>query len=467
MLRAIDQTLRKHRLIRRGDHVLVAVSGGADSVALAYALHFLRKRHHLQLTLAHLNHGIRGRAADEDARFVNELAWRLGLPCMQARIDVPRRAQHDRVSLEMAARDARYEYFARTAREVGADRLATAHTADDQVETIVLKMARGAGARGLGGIPYESVRRGLRVIRPMRDISHREAVAFLKRHGLAWREDQSNHDPAFLRNRVRYEILPILESRLNPQIRRALLRAGEVLRAEDEWLDQLAQKQFARCLARKGGLDLRVDRLGRLPLAARRRVLRLWLAAGGVDLDEVDFDAVERAEHLLEAPAGTRSVPLSERRRIVRRYQSLRLEGAGRARDAAFRCALIIPGETILPEQGLRIVTRWDHGLLRQTRARIGQFPAEASFGAAAVRRGRIVVRSWQPGDRIRPFGFGGSCKLQDVFVDQKIPADQRAAVPVLECRGEILWVPGYRVAQGWEVPDPAGASLHVWVQRL
>lgn len=467
MLHTIQHTIETHRMLRRGDHVLLAVSGGADSVALAYALHALIRRYRLTLTLAHLNHGLRGRAAAEDARFVSELAWRLGLPCLQGRIDVSRHARDTRVSIEMAARELRYGFFVRTARETGASCIATAHTADDQAETILLKLARGAGPQGLSGIPYVTQFRGLRVIRPLRDVTHRDAARFLERHGLAWREDRSNRDPRFLRNRARHEILPLLESRLNPRVRRALLRTGDVMREENEWLDALATRLLGRCAARGAPAALSAGRLKQCRLAARRRVLRLWLVRGGMDPDAVDFDAVDTLDHLLRERSGTRSVSLPGGWRAVRRYDRLSLERETGALPGAFRVRLLVPGETILPEQGLRIVAKWDRGVIRQAGARIGGLPAEASLGARAAAGAALYVRSWQPGDRIRPLGLAGSCKLQDLFVDRKVPRDVRGRVPVIEGRGEIAWLPGYRVARGWEVKDPSGAALHIFLRPL
>lgn len=467
MLPTIQSTIRRRKLIRPGDHVLTAVSGGADSVALAYALHFLKKRIGFSLTLAHLNHGLRGRAADADAEFVSELAWRLGLPCLQGRVDVRRQARHDGVSVEMAARQARYDFLLRAAREAGANSLATAHTADDQAETIILKLARGAGPQGLGGIPYRAERGGLTVIRPMLDTTHAAATGFLRRYRLAWREDRSNRDTEFLRNRVRHEIIPLLEKRLNPRIRRVLVRTAEVLREESEWLDRMAVHLLEVSTERSARAVLRVARARNLHTAVRRRLLRAWLAAAGMDPDLMDFDAVDRVDGLLAAGNGTRSVDLPGGWRAVRRYGRMSLERGRAGSRGPFRVRVLVPGDTILPEQGLRVTARWEHGLVRPARSRIGDLPAEASFGARAIGKSALFLRSWKAGDRIRPLGMDGSCKLQDLFTDQKVPRDLRAAVPVLECRGEVIWVPGYRIARGWEVPAPSAPSLRVRVRRL
>lgn len=468
MLRAVQQTIIGRGLLRRGDHILIAVSGGADSVALTYALHYLRRRAGLTLTLAHLNHRIRGQEADRDAHFVRDLAWRLGLPCVQAEIDVPRRARSSGISLEMAAREARYDFLARVARDVGATCIATAHTADDQVETVILKLARGAGAQGLAGIPYEASLDGVRIIRPLRDVSHDDATRFLRRHRLKWREDSTNRDLQYLRNRVRHEVLPMLESRLNPAIRQAILRTGEVIREENAWLNAHARKVLRMCAAREpaGGLSARA--VARHAPALRRRVIRLWLADAGMNPDRIDFDAVESVDRLLADARGTRRAQLPDGRVVARRYDVLTVHRAlARRKAGPFRARVAVPGETVLPDAGLRVITMRGRGIIRQVGGRAGDIPAEASLGIRAASSEPLVVRSWRKGDRIRPFGFTGSRKLQDVFVDQKVPRDRRGAVPVFECAGEIVWVPGYRVARGWEVRDASGPCLRVVVQPL
>jgi tRNA(Ile)-lysidine synthase len=467
MLRTVQHTIQKHALLRAGDHVLIAVSGGADSVAMAYALHFLKKQYRISITPAHLNHRIRGRAAEQDAQFVNELAWRLGLPCVQGRTDVPRMARERGVSLEMAARESRYDFLERTAREVGANCIATAHTADDQVETVLLKLTRGAGPQGVSGIPYSAAQRGVRIIRPCRDVTHAEVVRFLRRHGLIWREDKSNMDMTFLRNRVRHQVLPLLESKLNPQVRRAILRAAELLREENEWLDSIARGLWSECAESGQRGDLNVQKLNGLPLAGRRRVLRLWLVAGGVDSDQLGFETIENIERLLVSARGTRAVPISGALRVVRRYRSLALETNAVAAGGAFSEKIAVPGETILPDQGLRIITKWATGIIRERGGRAGDLPAAASLGAEAMRHSPLRVRSWKAGDRIRPLGMSGSCKLQDLFVDQKVPRDSRDRIPVFECRGDIVWIPGYRIASGWEVKDPRAPSLHIYVRQV
>lgn len=462
MLRAIQQAVRARGLIHRGEHVLAAVSGGADSVALTYVLHYLQRHLDIRLSVAHLNHGIRGKEAEEDARFVSELAWSIGAPCILAKINVPHLAERSGVSLEMAAREARYDFLARTAKEVGAHCIATAHTADDLVETVLLKLARGAGMQGLAGIPWENEWRGARIVRPLRGIYRKEIEAFLHAHRLKWREDRTNRDSQHLRNRVRHEILPILEQHLNPRIREAIVRMAEIVSEENAWLNAHAREVLRRCRnTRSCGLKVRV--LARFAPALRRRILRLWLVDAGLPADELDFEVVEAVHRLLLDERGVRRIALPQGRIALRTYDELTI-CERLPQPVPFRMLVRIPGETIIPQVGLRVVALVGRGILRQVGRQPGDLPAEASLNLDAVGASPLIVRSWLPGDRMRPFGMRGRRKLQDIFVDQKVPRHLRCRVPVVECRGEIVWIPGYRIADGWEVTDAAGPSLHLYI---
>jgi tRNA(Ile)-lysidine synthase len=460
----VQAAIREQKLFQPGQHVLVAVSGGADSIALLTLLHALAPKWKLKLTVAHLHHGIRGREADADARFVRAYARRLGVGYIEGRVDVPRLAHRKKISLEMAGREARYAFFAAAARRRHCAAVATAHTADDQVETILLKLARGAGAQGLAGIPFAARRGNLKIIRPLRDNDRNALRQFLRRRRLTWREDATNADRSYLRNRVRHEVLPLLESTLNPQIRLALRRAAEILDKENDWLDTLTRDLLADCARDMPAGALNARRLAAQPQAARRRVLRAWLAEHGADSALLDFDVIDRLDKLVMERRGQDAVSLPGKYLVRKQRQCLHLSRAPLAAPAAFRVSLKIPGITRLTSAGLRVVARVAPGICREKPAGIGHYPARASLSLAAWRRRRIVVRSWRPGDRMAPWGLAGSKKVQDIFTDGKVPRDRRGRVPLFACGKEIVWIPGYRIARGWEVPNAKDKALQFFV---
>lgn len=460
---SIERVIRESGLITAGARLVVAVSGGADSVALLTALRSLAPAMRLRLVVAHMEHGIRGAASRRDAAFVLALARRWRIPVRIGRCRAPLRARRRGTSVEAAAREARYEFLAGVARETKADAMVTAHTADDQAETVIMNMCRGTGVAGLAGIPPEGSWGGVRVARPLLSAGHADLAGFLERRGVKWREDETNTDTRYLRNRIRRQVIPMLAEALNPAVRDALCRLAELCRDDAELVATLARERLGRVLLRDGGLD--VAALLQDGAAVQRHVLRRWLALRGVPARAIDRDCIARCERLLRARRASGSVPLCGGGEVRREYGLLRV-----ARDAGpkagFAARLARPGVTVVDPPGLVAVVEMKPGVVRPPRSRAGDLPAAASISAARVGRRVLVLRSWRAGDRVRPFGMDGTRKVQDVLTDQKVPRAERGVVPVLECGGEIVWVPGYRIARGWEVPGELARAVHIRLER-
>jgi tRNA(Ile)-lysidine synthase len=446
-----------------GNHILIAVSGGADSVALLHLMHEAARECRWRLTVAHLNHGIRGNLAGEDAAFVASLARQLRIPCVIGKARVPALAKRRGISLEMAAREARYAFLVRTARKVGADTIATAHTADDQAETVLLKLIRGAGRGGLSGIDRVSQVAGIRLVRPLLSMTRIDIEAFLRAQKISWREDASNRDMAFLRNRVRHALLPLLERDYNPKMREILLRTSDVLGAEDEWLDEMAGEILESARV-KGALVGRS--LAHYSLAARRRVIRLWLTKQGMSESCLDFEGVTRVEAVLSRDTGSETVDLSGGWQVRRHYDRISARSPDvRRRDIVNpvkSIRLTIPGVTLIPEWGLRVTVALAPGIVKERGGGPGVMPTRATLSGAVWRHRAVKIRLCRAGDRIAPYGITGSCKLQDIFVDAKVPSSERARIPLLECGRQVIWVPGYRIARDWAVEDGSKDNLQI-----
>lgn len=464
--RQIRLSIVRRRLFDSCRHVLAAVSGGPDSAFLLWSLHILAPSLGIRLSAAHLNHGLRGEEADRDADFVRRLAGQWRVPLVLGRADVNRRARRNGVSVEMASREARYAFLEQAARRAGADAVATAHTADDQAETVLLKLSRGAGMRGLAGIPERLQRGDLVIVRPLLNVRRAAIERALRRAGLDWREDASNRNPAFLRNRVRHEILPLLRARLNPRMEEVLCRTADIVRAEDAWMDERARSMATSCRA-ADGRGLNVRRLREAPLGLRRRVVRTWLVNRGVPEAVVDFRLLERVETLLSSLRGTARIPLAGGRSVLRTYATLQVEHGEPAPQTVFRASVRRPGETCIPAAGLRVTVRREAGIRKARVLHPGTLPASVSVSPSAVGRRRLVVRSWRAGDRMRPLGLRGSQKIQDILVNAKVCAPQRSRIPVLECGGDIVWVAGFRVAEGWQVRSGEQTAWHIRVERI
>ncbi len=420
LLGSLADGIHRRRLLAARDAVLVAVSGGPDSVALLAALVEIN-RGGWRIGVGHVNHRLRGRDSERDEALVRRLARRLGCEVFVAAAPIA-----GRQNLEERARERRYAALTEIARWQGFRRIATAHTLDDQAETVLHRLIRGAGPAGLVGI---QACRGDGVIRPLLDVSHAEVLAFLKRRHLPYRLDRTNASPRFTRNRLRRRVLPLLERELNPRAKQALARLAELASDDESVLGRMAERYSRRVIGARG-LDCKA--LGRMPVALQRRVLRRWLAEARGNLHAIEQQHVEALRALaVEGQDGRRRT----------------LPAGAVVRSAGYLCW----GERAAP-LGVEAQTLQAGGALQipgwSLRARLaGRRVApsrwRAVFDVGAVGERSLRVRGFRSGDRIRPLGLGGSKKLQDVFVDAKIPREERRAWPIVELGGEIAWVPG------------------------
>lgn len=460
----IQEVFGQEGLLHSGDHVLAAVSGGVDSMCMMALLDRLRDRGEFRLTVAHLNHRLRPDAA-EDAAFVQSRAEARGLDCRIGCEDVGAQAKAAGISLEMAARRARYRFLAQTARRAGANVTATGHTLDDQAETVLLRLGRGSGSSGLAAIRPRSRYPGGRLIRPLLGCTRDEVTAWMTKAGEAWRDDPSNLDERFLRNRVRSHVLPMMEAQLNPSAREALARSAAILSAEDRWLDAQARRRLRRCLDPESG-TLVVPILRRAPLALRRRMVLLWLVGQGADPARLDFRLLARVEPLLASGHPPASVPVPGLGMLMLSYDRLAM-GVPDGPGSDVLWPLTVPGATSIPVLDARVTVEAGRGYRPAEGPGVGALPAACWIDRRAVDGRPLGVRTWRDGDRIAPGGLAGTVKLQDVWVDHKVPRWRRRRVPLLLCGDEVVWVPGYRVAAAYHVRDVGAASWHVRIEPL
>ena len=450
------RTIRKHQLFPRGARVLVAVSGGADSVSLLHILRVLERRGELAIAgVGHLNHLLRGPDADADEQFCCELAATAGLPFESARVDVAALARAAGCSLESGARRARYEFLNGAAARLQAEAVAVGHTLDDQAETVLLRLARGAGSRGIAGIRPKAGT----VVRPLLDISRAELRAYTAVWGLASREDSSNADVAIPRNRLRLEVMPHLE-RFAPAIVRTLAREAALARDDEDYLDGRATEVFPSVvLQSERGTELRAEALRTLPRPLASRVVRRVLEESAPGR----FVAAGHVDGVLElagAPNGT-SVALPGL--VATREQDYVLLGSGAT--AAFPQTPCLP----LTVPGGVELGRW---AITAEAADVQPTPpvrGAVALVAADVLRLPLAVRTRRRGDRFRPLGMAGrGRKLQDFLVDRKVARAERDALPLVVDRDDrIVWVAGQSVAEDFRVTAACRAVILLKARRL
>ena len=463
LLDRVRATIRAHDLARPDTRVLVAVSGGSDSVALAYLLTELAQRHELRIAgIIHVNHQLRPAAAADEA-FCAALAARLGWPFLARRVDVAARARTERRSIEDAARAARYECFEEAHLQLEADAVALGHTRDDQAETFLLRLLRGAGSRGLSGMHPRSGR----MIRPALDCRRGELRSFLEDRGLPFVHDESNDDVSIPRNRVRAELLPLLERRFNPSIVDVLADEAALARDDWQWIEAAAREASADAVRRPSADVWEIDTtaVARMPLALARMVVReaLVQASGGRPVSFRHVDEALRLEDSADGP-GLRM----ERRGQTLVLKSRALANARLKRDTTlpanlFRYSLSIPGEVALREAGCVVSAE-------AAPSAGSAIPSNSAVAVLQLDRCRppLAVRNRRPGDRFRPLGLGGRKKLQDYFVDKKVPRDARDQVPlVVDDADRIVWVAGHGIADEFRVTDPAQAVLILRLRQV
>lgn len=465
------QAMQTHCSGSPGTGILLAVSGGADSMALLLAMASAAKKLRCRLVVAHLNHGIRGATAGADVEFVKKAAEALALDCVIGRRNVPDMARRSGESIEMAARRARYDFLLKTAAAKNCRILATAHNADDQAETLLLRFIRGAGSRGLAGIARVSYRKNMVILRPLLDVTRKEIENFLRRKRQTWREDESNSDTSFQRNRVRLDILPLLEKTLNPNIRAALRRTADIMQQENSWFEGIARELLDDCIKSSGAKNaLPIAGLKSMPLAACRRVLIAWLRDNDLPDESLDFETVERARNMLFAGASARAVALPGGMEIRREGEHLLFQqtaGPDKKTKQNIAVDLKLPCNIRLPKLGIAVCAALAPGIAKETKGMPGCLPACASLDPQAIGKSRLVLRAWQPGDRMRPLGMRGTRKLHDIFTDAKVPRHERRLVLVVTCKGVIVWVPGFRIAEGWQVRDPEKPAWQIRISKV
>jgi len=419
-------------MLRGGEAVLVAVSGGPDSVALLDVLHALRESLGLTLTAVHVHHGLRPEA-DAEADGVRRLGEHLGVPCHVERVTVRREPPWD--GLEAESRRARHAVLERVARVVGAARIATGHTADDQAETVLMRLLQGAGPRGLGGI---APARGL-LIRPLIETRRGAIEEYLRERGLAWAEDPSNRDPRFLRNRIRHDLLPFMAELTGASVVEALGRSAAAARAVVADLEERARADLARLATRDGaGISLDVGALAERPLELAAEMLRQAAALLG-ETRPLRGPAQRALRRLLLADAPRRRAARLGRLAVERSGRRLRVGPV--ALPALMTRAWPVPGALELPEIGARLGARivesaGDYAVPRES--------GRAAFDADAL-PSALAVRARRRGDLFSPFGAPALRRLKSFLIDADVPRWQRARTPLVEASGEIIWVAGIR----------------------
>jgi tRNA(Ile)-lysidine synthase len=439
LFQRVENQIQNRKLILHGKKILVAVSGGLDSMVLLHALKVLSAKYKWKIVVAHFNHKLRGRASDADEKLVRKTAARLKLAIIVESADVKSFAKKSKLSIEMAARKLRHEFFARTARKQKIKTIALAHHADDQVELFFLRLLRGAGVEGLAGMKWRSpspADKTISLVRLLLDFSKAELAEFARENKIQFRHDATNFSSDFLRNRIRNRLLPLLRKNYQPLLNKTVLRLMEILNAESDFVGA------AERLAKRNNFV-------KSPVAIQRRILRSQLMELGV---AANFDLVERLRESagkftsvgsgLSVSRDAKGVlKLQEQQSAEFNANELEVNLSGRAGDVNF--------------DGVKFNWSFDNGSQRCSPRQ-----KQIEFFDANKIGDKMILRHWRAGDRFQPIGLKSAAKLQDLFTNAKIPRKQRRELILATAEnGEIFWVEGLRISENFKITP--------WTKRI
>ena len=454
LIEKMKGTISRFGLLERGDRILVALSGGPDSVALLYGLLAIQPEFGLKLYVAHLNHKLRGEESDEDERFTKNLASSLKLKFFSRRIDVIEEAKRKKISIEEAAREVRYDYLENLADRIKADRIALGHQADDQAETFLMRLLRGTGSAGLSGIP---IKRG-KIIRPLIQIKREEIEEFLKANEIPYRLDSSNYLTDYFRNRIRLTLLPRIREEFNPKIVESLNRTTDIISLQQEYIQKKCE-QILEHIGKKKKSKILVDleEFAGHDICLQREMIRLGVRELKGDLNQLTFESVDRALNLVSRKKSGKKVKLVNQIWAEIDGKELLIH---KEKKRDYKYPLTFPGEVNLRDWGIKIKGELHKGKLL-SRNLIPQ-NQNVAFLDWEKMKAPLCLRSRRRGDKFRPLGMKGSKSLADFLIDAKVPRHLRDHLAILTSKGKIAWVIGHRISDEFKVTEKTKKILKV-----
>ncbi len=444
LLQNVRKQIDTGKLLKPGETVIVAVSGGIDSIALLHILWSLNLRHsyNWRLHVIHLNHGFRGEESKQDAEFVGQFCQSLGVSYELFERDVTGYMKEHHLGAQEAARIVRYKLLEEAARKNGAAKVAVAHHADDQVETILFRLLRGTGLKGLAGIPPRRwlVPNEIEIVRPLLTVYRQELERYAEEQGLRFREDSSNRSRKYARNRLRLDVMPLLAS-LNPRFKEHLIQLAESARLDDQYLDMVSQEKLGDVIVVKdlNKLVINREKLLKCDLALQRRMITLILSYLSNE-SEWSSQHVEAVLRIIDGDSPSASVHLPGNVLARRQYAYIQFGKHEQVQPIEYCYELVVPGTTWIEETGVAIHTSWTSEEMDWSTFS----PYAAVFDADRL-PGKLVVRNRKSGDRMSLLGLSGRKKLKDILIDAKIPQSWRDKLPVLTAGDDILWLPGVK----------------------
>ncbi|HNQ65535.1 MAG TPA: tRNA lysidine(34) synthetase TilS [Smithella sp.] len=452
MIKKVKQTIEKFDLLKKGERVVVAVSGGPDSTACLTVLASIAGDMDLELIVAHFNHGLRGKESDRDEQFARRLAKKLGLVFYAGKLNKKIRVKG--ISPEDFYRRQRYAFLEKTAAKHRAQKIALGQHLNDQAETVLLNLLRGSGLEGLKG--FLPIREG-RIIRPLIEVSAQEIISFLEQSGMAYCRDSSNESSQYLRNQIRAELIPFLKGKYNPRIEENLAQMAEILRREDDFIRQHAAAAAKKTMQQKkaGSVALNIHAVKKIPEAIRWRLLKMLLEDLTPSGDGISFLHVNAVNDLTQKNASGKKITLPAGIEARREYDQLILEKKRtRPKKNQYAYVMSVPGTVHVKERGLTIKAT----LVKKIKTDLSRMKNTACLDWSKIAP-PLVVRNRRDGDWIQPLGMRGRQKIKKYFIDHKIPVAQRDDLLLLVDRLSVVYIEHRHISDRVKI-SPATKSV-------
>lgn len=443
----VKKYLIGQKLVKKGEKLAAAVSGGPDSVALLFCLNELKEDMRFDLTVFHVNHMLRQEESDRDEKFVKNLANSLNIPGHSCRENVYQYQQKHKCSMQVAAREVRYSHFNKLAARYSISKIATGHTANDQAETVLMRVLKGSGLRGISGIPLT---RENKYIRPLLEVHREEIEQFLNQNQIKYITDSTNYKNHYLRNKIKNKLIPALEKEFNPSIIRTLCRSSQIFRSEDNYISEMAQQEFNKLVLKISSKELILDagRFLSLHNALRRRIILDALYKFLDSKRQVPQNIIENILQVIESNISGKYISVFNKAVFKYQYNQIIFRSQKEISSAGLitQKRLKVPGKTKIDEIGKEVVA----ALLRKKDIpkdykNRGAFTAFIDYEFSGK---ELCIRSRQIGDRFSPLGIEANKKIKDYFIDKKIPREERDSIPLITNKNKILWVVGYQISE-------------------
>lgn len=445
----VYKTIKTHNLINEKENIVLGLSGGPDSMALLYVLMEIKKKINFKIYAAHVNHGVRGKEADEDEFFVKQTCETLNIPLYIKRVDMNKYAKENRLSSEEAGRKIRYDFFREILDKIGGGKIAVAHNKNDQSETVLFRFIRGAGIDGLVGMKYKNGD----IIRPLLDIDRGEIEKYCFVKNIKTRIDKTNFETLYGRNKIRLELIPYIEKNLNNNIIDTLFRNAKILSYDKEFLDEYSKESYEKVLESKTDNNVVLSKKGfkKLHPAIKARVIRISVERLLGDIKDLEKKHIDDVMNLFEKGNTGKEISINKGILAQVSYEKLIIKKNKKENGISnFQYRLKINEITFINELSTKVKCK----VLSREEVNISFNDRFIKFFDYDKIKSELYLRNRRKGDRIVPIGMNSSKKLKDFFIDKKIPRDERDKIPLLVDGNNIVWIIGYRVSEKYKITE-------------